>query len=312
MGTLSVTAWMSRGMTMILWREDRSVPDRVLVTGAAGLLGKAVVADLLAHGYAVHAVDRRALEQLPDGPVWFIETDLHDVGQVAYAMKGCVAVIHLGAIPSPYSHPDEVVFRNNTLATFSVFQAASLLGIKRIAFASSGSLYGTAWTPKRFQFRYVPVDEAHPFEPHDVYALTKEVDEATARMFVRRDHMSIAGLRFHWIAPREAQLAAVEARGHEVTPREARQLWGYVDIRDAARACRLAIETAEVRPFGFRALNIVAKDTLITTPTEEALRIASPDTEIRSPLPGFTGGFDCTAAKELIGWEAQHSWRDPE
>jgi UDP-glucose 4-epimerase len=198
------------------------------------------------------------------------------------------------------------------MATFCVFQAASLLGIERIAFASSGSLYGTAWSPDRFGFRYAPVDEAHPFLPHDAYALSKEVDEATARMFVRRDHMSIAGLRFHWIATREDQLERVRRHGDEITPDEARHLWGYVDLRDAARACRLAIEVAEVRPYGFRPLNIVAADTLITVPTEEALRRSAPDTELRSPLPGFTGGFDTSAAKSLLNWEPLHSWRDEE
>ena len=298
----------------MMWRRTNAMPDRVLVTGATGLLGRAVVRDLVANGFAVHAVDQRRPETgtLPDDLVRFIEVDLHDIGQIADAMRGCVAVIHLGAIPSPYAHPDDVVFRNNTIATFSVFQAASLLGIRRIAFASSGSIYGTAWTPDRFFFKWAPVDEQYPFEPHDAYALSKEVDEATARMFVRRDHMSIAGLRFHWIATREQQLERVAEAGNHPTPDAATGLFGYVDIRDAARACRLAIEVAEVRPFGFRALNIVAADTLITVPTEEALRRTSPDTVIRSPLPGYAGGFDCSAAKDVLGWEAQHSWRDEE
>lgn len=297
---------------MPLWSNDTSAPDRVLVTGAAGKLGSVVVADLVAHGYAVHAIDQRRPESLPDGPVWFVETDLHDVGQIAFAMKRCVAVIHLGAIPSPYGYPDEVIFQNNTMATFSVFQAASLLGIKRIAFASSGSLYGTAWTPDRFFLKWAPIDETYPFEPHDAYALSKETDEATARMFVRRDHMSIAGLRIHSIMTREQQLKAVEDQGDAPSSLAASLLFGYVDIRDVARACRLAIEVAEVRPFGFKAFNIVAADTLITIPTEEALRRFAPDTEIRSPMPGFTGGFDLTAARDTLGWEPQHSWRDEE
>lgn len=296
---------------MPLWtRNDAMSPRRVLVTGASGLLGRAVVDDLVTNGFAVHAVDQRKPETVPDGPAWFIQADLHDVGQVAYAMKGCDAVIHLGAIPNPYDQADEVVFHNNTLATFAVFQAATLLGIDRVAFASSGSIYGTAWTPKRFMMRYAPVDEAHPILPHDAYALTKEIDEATARMFVRRDHISAAALRFHWIATREQQLERMRTHGDEVTPVGARELWGYVDLRDAARACRLAIEVAEVRPYGFRAFNIVAADTLITMPTEDAIREAAPDTEIRSPLPGFAGGFDITAAKIVLGWEPQHSWRD--
>src|SRR5665811_1166869 len=108
---------------------------------------------------SVRAIDQRNPDpgMFPDERGWFVQADLHDIGQIANAMKGCVAVIHLGAIPSPYSHPDDVVFRNNTLATFSVFQAASLLGLRRIAFASSGSLYGTAWTPDLFFFQCAPV-----------------------------------------------------------------------------------------------------------------------------------------------------------
>ena len=47
-------------------------------------------------------------------------------------MEGCEAVIHLGAIPSPYSFPDEVVFNNNVRNTFAVFQAARLLGVKKV------------------------------------------------------------------------------------------------------------------------------------------------------------------------------------
>lgn len=111
---------------------------------------------------------------------------------------------------------------------------------------------------------------------------------------------------------REQQLLAVEDQGESPSSLAASLLFGYVDIRDVARACRLAIEVAEVRPFGFRPFNIVAADTLITIPTEEALRRFAPDTEIRSPMPGFTGGFDLRAAKDVLGWQPQHSWRDEE
>jgi hypothetical protein len=56
----------------------------------------------------------------------------------------------------------------------------------------------------------------------------------------------------------------------------------------------------------------MAADTLVTIPTEEALRRYAPDTEIRSPLTGFTGGFDISAARDVLGWEPRHSWRDAE
>jgi nucleoside-diphosphate-sugar epimerase len=228
-------------------------------------------------------------------------------------MKGATAVIHLGAIPAPYSNPDQVVFLNNVGATFAVLQAASLLGIRRAAIASSGSAYGTAWAKERFYPLYAPVDEAHPLLNHDAYGLSKEVDERTAEMFARRDGMSIACLRFHWVATREEQLGRPAFYRDEEQFREgARGFWGYVDLRDAARALRLAMEVARDQPYGFQSFNIVGRDTLLDEPTEAAIRRVSPGTEIRSPLAGFGSAYDTGKAKAILGWEPRHSWRDPE
>jgi len=286
--------------------------ERTLVTGGSGRLGAQTVEELVAHGYEVVSVDRvRPVRPLPAGAT-FVQVDLSHVGQVAYAMKGCGAVIHLGAIPAPYSNPDEVVFLNNVGATFAVLQAASLLGITRAAIASSGSAYGTAWARERFYPRYAPVDEGHPLLNHDAYGLSKEVDERTAEMFARRDGMAIACLRFHWVATREEQVGRPAFYRDEEHFREgARGFWGYVDLRDAARALRLAIEVANDRPYGFQPLNIVGRDTLLDEPTEAAIRRISPETEIRSPLAGFASAYDTSKARDLLGWEPLHSWRDP-
>lgn len=278
--------------------------QRVLVTGACGSLGQAVVQDLLANGYEVAGADRVVK---PGGPIRVVETDLTDVGQVAFAARGSMGLIHLGAIPSPYGKPDEVVFRNNTLATFAVLQAASLLGIRAAVIASSISAYGMAWAPTYFNPLYVPIDEAHPMRNHDAYGHSKQVDEMTARMFARRDGMSIAALRFHWIATKEA---ARERALVPPEPRDLRQMYGYVERADAARASRLAFETARDRPFGFGAFNIVAADTLAVEETEILVRREGPDIEIRRPLPGFTGGFAIAKAREMLGWEPSWSWRD--
>lgn len=284
--------------------------ERVLVTGGSGRLGQAVVRELVENGYEAVAVDRvRPRDPLPNG-ARFVETDLGDVGQVAGAGAGCHAVIHLGAIPAPYAHADEVVFRNNTGATFAVFQAASLLGIRRVAFASSVSAYGNAWAKDAFPPLYVPVDETHPMLNHDPYGLSKEVDERTAEMFSRRDRMSVAALRFHWIATREEQVAsAAQNRVEPEWTESIRGMWGYVDLGDAARACRLAIEACRNRSFGFEAFNIVAADTLIDGSTEPMVREHAPATEIRAALPGNAGAYDITKAKRLLGWEPLHSSR---
>lgn len=285
--------------------------ERILVTGGNGRLGGVVIQDLLAHDYEVIAIDRVRPACGNVHGVRIVETDLGDVGQAAGAMRGCNAVIHLGAIPAPYSHPDEVVFRNNTGATFAVLQAASLLGIRRAMIASSGSAYGTAWARHRFAPAYVPIDEALPFLNHDVYGLSKEVDERTAEMFCRRDGMSIAALRFHWIATREEQLAAVPGNRERGAQLEGtRGFWAYVDLRDAASACRLAIEVGRDHPFGFEPLSIVAADTLMEAPTEPTIRELAPETEIRAPIPGTSGAWDTSKAKRMLGWAPEHSWRD--
>lgn len=287
--------------------------EKVLVTGAAGRLGRAVTTELLEHDYAVVAVDRVPRAQSLPEHVPHIRLDARDIGQVAGAMRGCTAVINLGAIPRPGNDPDEVVFANNTAATFAVLQAASLLGVQAVAHASSCSAYGTPYSPEHTHAHYVPVDEDHPLENHDPYGLSKEVDERTAQMFCRRDEMSIGCLRFHWVSDRDEQLAAVEGRRNRRNPdHELRNLWSYIDIRDAARACRLTIEAARDRPFGFAPLNIVAADTLAEEPTEKLITSMAPDIEIRASLPGCTGTFAIDRARDVIGWEPRHSWRDPQ
>jgi nucleoside-diphosphate-sugar epimerase len=91
--------------------------------------------------------------------------------------------------------------------------------------------------------------------------------------------------------------------------RLSRLLWSYVDIRDAARACRLAVESA---PAGFNVLNITARDTLASTPTMEMLAKHTPEVEIRASIAGFASAWSIERAERLIGFSPAYSWRDNE
>jgi nucleoside-diphosphate-sugar epimerase len=283
---------------------------RVLVTGGSGHIGKYVVGDLLDHGYEVVSIDRRPLsrEQIQSQPgVRFREGDTTNVGHMAGAMADCDAVIHLGAIPAPNLHPDEVVFANNVLGTFAVLQAASLAGIKKAVIASSLSALGTAYAVRLFAPAYVPVDEEIPLLGQDCYALAKEVDERTAEMFHRRTEMQVLAYRFTWVATSEAYKPTAETLNAD--PRHNdwwRLLWSYVDVRDAATACRLGIE---VDGLGFEVFNITGSDILNDTPTEELIRKHCPDTEIRQPIPGTASAFSIEKARRLLGYEPRFGWR---
>jgi nucleoside-diphosphate-sugar epimerase len=217
-------------------------------------------------------------------------------------------VIHLGAYPVPYGHADEVVFVNNVRATFATLQAASLLGVKKATIASSISALGTAWAMEPFAPLYAPVDEAHPLIVKDCYGLSKEVDERTAEMFHRRTGVQVVALRFHWVAlHEEAKAVAKEVSADPRIETWRRILWGYVDLRDAAAACRLGIEAEGL---GFEPFNVVAADTLSATPTEELIRTVTPSVEIRRPIPGTASAFSTEKARRLLGWTPAHSWRE--
>jgi nucleoside-diphosphate-sugar epimerase len=285
----------------------RSDERRVLVTGAAGRLGTAVRAELLAAGYAVRGVDRAPIDRAdPGGPHLVI--DGTNVGELVTALRDCDAIVHLGAIPAPNRHPDQVVFANNTQATFAVLQAAAAVGIQRVVVASSASILGHAWGPSTTLPSYAPVDEDHPLRPLDPYALSKVVDETSCRMFAERYAMSIPMLRITSVLSEHE--AAARARDTDEDPlrdwHRPRVLWSYVDIRDAARAFRIAL-AAPVD--GARAFNITAADTLSSLPTSELLSRYAPGVQLRRELVGRETAWSLQRAEQELGYRPEHSWR---
>lgn len=285
---------------------------RALVTGGGGRVGQFTVVDLIAAGHEVVLSDQRQPVASPEldadllKRATFRQADLTDAGDVIWAMRDCDAVVHLGAIPSPRSIPDSTVFQNNVMGTFNVLQAAETLGIRKVAMASSISAYGTAWSDEPLSFDYAPVDEAHPMRNADCYGLSKEVNERTAEMFHRRTGMQVISLRYSYVGTPD-EIRTRRATYHLDHADNAKMLWSYVDVRDAARANRMAIEAEGI---GCVPLIITAADIMANRPTEELLREYVPELEIRRPIPGHVTAFDISAAQDVIGWVPIYSWRD--
>lgn len=282
---------------------------KVLITGVAGRLGRWVVDDFLAQGWDVVGLDRLALSADDDlnRKVAFRVSDLGDVASVSKHIEGCDAVVHLAAIPTPTLRPREEVFTNNTGAAFAVLEAASQAGLGKVVLASSTSAYGMAFAEPAFPPLYLPIDEAHPLLASDAYALSKQVNECTAAMYNRMTGMQVIALRFHWIArpgegPQRAKLA------DSASEFQIRRQWGYVDARDAAEACRLAVLAEGL---GFEAFNIVGPHALSEQPIEELLDRHLPDLERRQTLTGSDSLFSIEKARRMLGWNPQHHWRTP-
>lgn len=276
---------------------------RVVVTGASGHLGRVVVSQLLEQDVTVLGIDKRPAEL----PVPMILVDLCDIGQVYGALAGADAVIHLGAIPSPGGLPAETVFYNNVMGQFHVYEAASKLGIRRIVSASSVSALGFPFQHRWSEPLYFPIDELHPLLPQDPYGLSKALGEEIAAAYCRRGSGSSVSLRFSTIVNMNDIAGLVEAARN--SPGDlASALWSYVDIRDAAYACLLAL-TAEFE--GHQPLFITAADTVSPLPTDDLLDRWFPTvTRHTGDRSSRWSLLDGTRAAQLIGYHPRYCWSD--
>jgi len=273
---------------------------RVVVTGGAGKAGRAVVRDLLDHGYDVVSVDLVRDPNLTDGHQ--IVADVTDYGETVAVLEGADAVVHLAAIPAPGLKPDEVTFRVNTTSTYNVFAAASLLGLGRVVWASSETTLGLPF--ERELPRYAPIDEEHPLLPESSYALSKVISEELARQFNRWNGIPYVGLRFsNVMEPHDYERFS----GFWDDAQLRRwNLWGYVDARDVAQSCRLALEKDVA---GAEVFIIAAADTVMNRPSAELMAEVYPDVELRT-LGEFETLLSIEKARRLLGYEPAFSWRD--
>lgn len=281
---------------------------RVVVTGAAGKLGRAVVADLAHHGWDVLPVD-----QVPvPGWTWnSVRADLTDYGQVVEIVTGRVdergprpdAVVHLAAVPAPGLIPNSATFANNAPATWNVFHAAQAAGIRKVVWASSETVLGLPFdTPPP----YAPVDEEYRPRPESTYSLVKALEEEMADHFCRwnRD-LSMIGLRFSNVMYPEdyAQFPSFDA---DPALRKW-NLWGYIDARDGAQAVRCALE---YRGTGREIFIVANADTVMSRSSASLMAEVFPDVEIRKELGEHETLLSIDKARRMLGYSPKHSWRD--
>jgi nucleoside-diphosphate-sugar epimerase len=277
---------------------------RVLVTGADGSIGRAAVDGLQAAGYDVTGLslryDRASTADRP------LVGDARSADDVAAALDGVDAVLHLAAIPHPSLGTPEEVFETNVAATFNVLAQAGQRGIGRAVIASSINAFGVPMNVNEVEPAYYPLDEEVEADIADAYSLSKSVDEQSARMAWRRWGTDVIALRFPLVKTREElfKFAAMADRDPSIMAREG---WAYLDLRDGVRAIIAALESTAA---GAHVVGLAADDILIDRQADELLRQYAPGVPLKRPVEGRGSLVDTTRAQELLGFRPWYSIHD--
>jgi nucleoside-diphosphate-sugar epimerase len=271
---------------------------KVCVIGAGGKAGRATIAELLTHGYEVVAVD---IVPATDLGLPVLRADVTDYGQTVEALNGVDAVVHLANMPAPGPYTPAVTFTRNTTVNANVFLAAAQLELQRVVWASSETTLGL---PFEKPPRYAPVDEDHFPLPASSYALSKVVGETLAIHISEWTGIPFIALRFSNIF---TTADYEQIPGYWADPRLRKwNLWGYIDVRDAATAVRLALEA----PIdGAQSFIVAASDTVMNRPSNDLLNEVFPGVSLTREIGEFETLLSIDRARRSLRFEPRHSWR---
>jgi nucleoside-diphosphate-sugar epimerase len=167
--------------------------QRVLVTGSAGRIGRAVVAELTSCGHAVRGLDRVPTPGASD----FIVADITDFDAVKRAAAEANAVIHLAATPDDADFLTQLL-PPNIIGLHHVLEGARLGGARRVVVASSGQV--NWWQRQR---QTAPIGPREPVTPRYWYAATKVFAEAIGQGYSETHGLEVIAVRLGWV-PRDA------------------------------------------------------------------------------------------------------------
>ena len=280
---------------------------RILLTGAAGRLGRATWRNLLDNGHTVVATDRR---MLPDLPGKLELAELTDEFAAYKLLEGCDTLIHFGNIPNMTSHmTSQELFRINALANMNIFCAAADLGVSTIVFASS--IQSFAWSPDEekpaSRLPYLPVDGDIPAMPGHAYGLSKQVGEDILHMLMANNPgLCCISLRFPYLFhfPVDNEYARrMWARFKMFSGKSPDELSTFLAITDAAELVRQVVVK---RPSGYRqyfpALSAFSENEI-----PELVRTYFPDVPLKMPLDKLKTLVDISRITEDIGWTPSDS-----
>jgi UDP-glucose 4-epimerase len=274
---------------------------RVVVTGAAGFLGRHIARRFRDEGWEVTGFDVAPFEE--DG-IRFAQGDLTDANSVEQVAEGHQAIAHVGAIGDVYLAGDQpsLAAEVNVLGTANVAEVAVRHGL-RLVYASTWEVYGHP--------RYQPLDEEHPTMPDHPYSITKLAGESLVLSAAALRSLSAVALRLgtaygSGLRPNSVFRIFIDrARaGEPITIQgDGSQGRQFTHASDIANAFLLAAQS-EVSGV---AMNIVAPETVSVRRLAEMIVDRFPtELSFGEPRPGDVPPALVSAerAGELLGWQS--------
>jgi len=295
---------------------------KIVITGAAGWIGRALTAGLeTSHELVlVDNVDpaeatvfdptaegrRRRVPLQTDWPYHRVDV-LDEVG-VAEACADAEVVVHLAAWPAGDWSRARSTIATNVLGTFNVFESARAAGVRRVVNASSINAFGSFFwrvsgrSPIR---RALPLVEDEPIEPEDPYSLSKAVTELIGGTFHRAFDTEVVNLRFAGVMA-EVVYEGLMTNGLPATDAWSDHLFQWVHIDDVTQGVILAATVPVVVP---EPIVLAAADTRAPEPTLDLIRRFRPDllAYLREPLPGRSSLLSIARARSFLGYEPTRS-----
>ena len=194
--------------------------NRVLITGAAGRIGRTLRAGLGKRYRLLRLLDLAPLGAAAAGEE-VVHADIGDLAAMEAALEGIDCVVHLAGVPE--EDVWEKILPANIVGTYNVFEAARRRGTRRIVFASTNHVVG-------FHPRDRRLDETVMPRPDTRYGASKAFGEALGRLYADKHGISVACLRIG---------------SFQVKPQDERQLATWISPRDTVELVRCCIEAPD-------------------------------------------------------------------
>jgi uronate dehydrogenase len=205
--------------------------NKLLLTGAAGGLGKVLRESLKPYAKTLRLSDKAAMAPAQENEE-VIECDLADKKAVDELVRGCDAIVHLGGVS--IERPFEEILDANIRGVFHIYEGARRHGVKRVVFASSNHVIG-------FHKQGETIDADSPRRPDGYYGLSKSYGEDLSRFYFDRYGIETACIRIGSSFPE---------------PKDRRMLvtWlSYRDLTELVRCCLFAENLGHTVVYGMSA-----------------------------------------------------------